>query len=101
MPPCRCLSRSLVALEVELVHRWDIPLVNLAVAEVGADPASGRDARTMVPRGPLPLTARRRDKDPLTSKAGLGNGQPSPLDRYRSGPKNPLDPTCLTGAVGQ
>src|SRR5437667_11656376 len=43
MPPCRCLSRSLVALAVELVHRWDTPLVNLAVAEVGSVPGTGRD----------------------------------------------------------
>jgi hypothetical protein len=26
MPPCRCLSCSLVALAVQLVHRWDTPL---------------------------------------------------------------------------
>ena len=32
MPPCRCLSRSLVAVAAELVHRWDTPLVNFAVA---------------------------------------------------------------------
>jgi hypothetical protein len=103
MPPCRCLSRSLVALAVELVHRWDIPLVNLAVAEVGSGCRSRKRSRCADhgTSGPLPLTARRRDEDPLTSKAGLSNGQPSPLDRYRSGPKNPLDPTCLTGPVGQ
>jgi hypothetical protein len=57
MPPCRCLSRSLVALEVELVHRWDIPLVNLAVAEVGRVPI--QEAVAM--RGPWYLGAASAD----------------------------------------
>src|SRR5262249_10426341 len=35
MPPCQCLSRSLVAVASELVHRWETPLVNFAVAPRG------------------------------------------------------------------
>ena len=49
MPPCRSLSRSLVALEVELVHRTggtSLWLIWQSLKwEVGADPGSGRDAR--------------------------------------------------------
>src|SRR5262249_34102935 len=54
MPPCRCLSCSLVALAVQLVHRWDTPpLADLAVAEVGmCDSATVRDAGPWYLNGP-------------------------------------------------
>src|SRR5262245_55790634 len=58
MPPCRCLSRSLVVLAVELVHRWDTPLVNLAVACVGPLVQSARSTRT--PKVQSAVTKRRK-----------------------------------------
>ena len=53
---------------MELVHRWDTPLVNLALAEVGSVPNSGtgRDADPGT-SGPLPADPRMR----VTGHIGL------------------------------
>src|SRR5262249_42223642 len=48
MPPCQCLSRSLVALGMELVHRWDTALVNLPVACVGPLVQSARSEQWLI-----------------------------------------------------
>ena len=97
MPPCRCLSRSLVALAVELVHRWDTPLVNLAVAEMGSVPGTGRDADTGTSgplRGRSPgefsllAAARRRAAEKRDERAPIhsGHGDFSPLAPLRAPP---------------